>query len=260
MTSIASGLRARVATAALAAALLAAAPAAWPQGPQVAAPAATAASAASAEATIRKNLAARVPQMKIDEIGRTSMPGVWEVLVGTDIFYTDAEGNHLIDGTLLDTRTRRNLTAERVEKLTAIDFEALPAKDAFTIVRGNGKRRMAIFQDPNCGFCKRLEKDLQKLDNVTIHMYLYPILGADSREKSRNIWCAKDRAKAWIDWMVRDVAPPAAACDTAAVDRNVDFGRKHNITGTPTLLFTDGKRVPGAIPVAQVDKHLSDAK
>ena len=136
-------------------------------------------------------------------------------------------------------------------------------KDAFTIVRGNGKRKLAVFEDPNCGYCKRFERDLQKVDNVTIHMFLYPILGADSGDKSRQIWCAKDPAKAWTDWMVRDQTPTqtvTAACDVAAITRNVEFGRKHKISGTPTLLFADGSRVPGAVSAAQVEKYLSDAK
>ena len=134
------------------------------------------------------------------------MPGLFEVRVGTDLFYTDAEGNFLIQGHLIDTKLQRNLTEERIDKLLAIDFDALPLKDAFTIVRGNGKRKMAVFEDPNCGYCKRFERDLQKVDNVTIYMFLYPILGPDSTDKSRNIWCAKDKAKAWLDWMVRDQA------------------------------------------------------
>ena len=221
--------------------------------------------AGAQEATIRKNLGERIPQMqKIDEVSRTPVPGLFEVRVnGTDIFYSDAEGNFLIQGSLIDTKQRRNLTEERVEKLSAIAFDSLPLKDAFTIVRGNGKRRLAVFEDPNCGYCKRFERDLQKVDNVTIHMFLYPILGADSGEKSRNIWCAKDPVKAWLDWMVRDNAPPSsvtAACDVAAVARTVEFGRKHKITGTPTLLFADGSRVPGAISAAQVEKYLNDAR
>ena len=224
-----------------------------------------AAQAQTQEATIRKNLAERIPQMqKIDEVTRTSMPGLFEVRVnGTDIFYSDAEGNFLIQGSLIDTRQRRNLTEERVDKLSAISFESLPLKDAFSIVRGNGKRKLAIFEDPNCGYCKRFERDLQKVDNVTIHLFLYPILGPDSTEKSKNIWCAKDPAKAWQDWMVRDHAPAAAGgppCDTTAVTRNVELGRKHRISGTPTLLFADGSRVPGAISAAQVEKYLSDAR
>ena len=216
--------------------------------------------AVAQEATIRKNLAERIPQLtKIDEVSKSPMPGLYEIRVnGTDIFYTDAEGNFLIQGNLIDTRARRNLTEERVEKLSAISFDTLPIKDAFTIVRGNGKRKMAVFEDPNCGYCKRFERDMQKVDNVTIHMFLYPILGPDSVEKSKNIWCAKDPAKAWLDHMVRDqdVSPGAPGCDVGAITRNVELGRKHKGNGTPTLVFTDGSRVPGAVSAAQVEKFL----
>lgn len=219
-------------------------------------------SAVAQEATIRKNLAERIPQLQaIDEVSKSPMAGLYEVRVnGTEIYYTDAEANFLVQGSLIDTKQRRNLTEERVDKLTAINFEALPFKDAFTIVRGNGKRRLAVFQDPNCGYCKRFERDVQKLNHVTIHMFLYPILSADSNEKSKNIWCAKDRVKAWQDWMVRDQTPAAANCDASAIARNIDIGRKFKITGTPTLVFVDGSRVPGAISVAEVEKHLSEGK
>ena len=214
------------------------------------------------ETAIRRNLAERLPAFaKIDEISKTPMNGLYEVRVNeSDIFYTDAEGNFLIQGSLIDTKAKRNLTEERVEKLNAIDFGALPIKDAFTIVRGNGKRKMAVFEDPNCGYCKRFERDLQKVSDVTIHMFLYPILSPDSTDKSKNIWCAKDRAKTWQDVMVRDAAVPKASCDTAAIERNVDFGRKHKITGTPTVFFADGSRVPGAISSQQVEKLLAEAK
>ena len=221
----------------------------------------TAFGVAAQEATIRKNLAERLPQIeKIDEVTKSPVPGLFEVRVnGTEIFYTDAEANYLVQGNLIDTKQRRNLTEERIEKLLAVNFDTLPFKDAFTIVRGNGKRKLAVFEDPNCGYCKRFERDLQKVDNVTIHMFLYPILGPESVEKSKNIWCAKDKQKAWMDWMVRDVTPAAAKCDTAAITRNVEIGRKYKITGTPTLLFADGSRVPGAIGAAQVEKKLTEA-
>ena len=213
------------------------------------------------EATIRKNLAERVPQLhKIDEVSRTPMNGLWEVRVGSEILYTDPEGNFLIQGSLIDSRLKRNLTEERVDKLTAVDFDALPVKDAFTVVHGNGKRKLAVFEDPNCSYCKRFERDLQKVDNVTIHMFLYPILGGDSPEKSRNIWCSKDRGKAWQDQMVRDQPAPASTCDSTAIARNLEFGRKYKISGTPTLFFSDGSRVPGAIGAPQVEKYLADAK
>ena len=219
------------------------------------------AAAFAQDSSIRKNLTERLPQMgKIDEVSKTPMPGLFEVRVGTDIYYTDAEGNFLIHGQLIDAKAQRNLTEERQDKLLAIDFSALPLKDAFTIVRGNGKRKIALFEDPNCGYCKRFERDLMKVDNVTIHLFLYPILGADSEAKSRNLWCAKDKAKAWQDWMLRDQAAPSASCDSAALARNVEFGKRHKITGTPMMVFADGSRVAGAVPAAQVEKHLADIK
>ena len=214
------------------------------------------------EATLRKNLGERIQQLqKIEEVSKTPIPGLFEIRVnGSEIFYTDAEGNYLLQGSLIDTKQRRNLTEERIDKLTAISFDALPFKDAFTIVRGNGKRKFAVFEDPNCGYCKRFERDLQKVDNVTIYMFLYPILSADSNEKSKHIWCAKDKGKAWQDWMVRDKPAAVANCDTAAIDRNVEIGHKHKINGTPTLIFANGTRVPGAIAAADVEKNLAEAR
>jgi thiol:disulfide interchange protein DsbC len=224
-----------------------------------------AATAAGAqEAAIRKNLAERLPRLgKVDEVTKTPMAGVFEVRVGNDLYYTDGEANYLIQGEMLDARSRRNLTEERVAKLTAFDFEKLPFADAFTIVRGNGKRRLALFEDPNCGYCKHFERDLQKVDNVTIHVFLYPILGPDSVTKSRAIWCARDKGRTWQDWMVRDQAIPAVpapGCEASVLARNVELGRKHQVTGTPTLVFTDGRRLPGAVGPAEVEKQLAEAK
>ena len=213
------------------------------------------------EATIRKNLSERIPQIpKIEEITPTPLAGIYELRLSTnEIYYSDAAGNFLIQGNLIDTKNRRNLTEEREAKLSAIDFSALPLKDAITLVRGNGKRKLAVFEDPNCGYCKRFERDLSKVDNVTVYLFLYPILGADSTDKSRNVWCAKDPASAWTQLMSRDQAPANAQCSTAAIERNIEFGRKHKITGTPTLIAQDGSRVPGAINTAQIEKLLADA-
>ena len=220
--------------------------------------------ASAQEALIRKNLVARIPNLKpIDEVTKTDIPGLYELrLNGTEIYYTDAQGNYLIEGSLIDTRASRNLTEERVNKLTAFKFDDLPIKDAVTIVRGNGKRKMAVFEDPNCGPCKILERNLQKIDNVTIHVFLYPILGPDSGEKSNALWCAKDQSKAWQDWMVRDQtgAATTADCDNAAVGRNVKLGQKHKVNSTPTMVFIDGTRVPGAADAKSIEKMLSDKK
>ena len=210
------------------------------------------------ETLIRKNLAERLPNLpRIEEVRRTPMTGLFEVRTeGNEIYYTDAEANHLIQGELIDTRQKRNLTEERLEKLNGIDFAKLPLKDAITLVQGNGQRKLAVFADPNCGYCKRFERDLQKLENVTIHVFIYPVLGPDSMEKSRHIWCAKDRVKAWQDWMLRAQTPAAVNCDSAAIDRNIEFGRKHRITGTPTSFSAQGHRIQGAVPLAQLEKQL----
>jgi thiol:disulfide interchange protein DsbC len=216
------------------------------------------------EALIRKNIAQRFPDLKaIDEVNKSPMPGLYEIRINSsEIYYTDAQGDYLLVGNLFDTKQRSNLTEERVNKLTAIKFENLPLKDAFTIVRGTGERKLAVFEDPNCGYCKRFERDLATINNVTVYMFLYPILGPDSVEKSKQIWCAKDRGQTWQDWMVREKAipNPAMQCDTDALKRNTELGRVHKLNGTPTLIFVDGTRVPGAIDAKQIEKHLADAK
>ena len=226
------------------------------------APGATAASGAmaapAADAAIRKNLQERLPQLPpIEEIRATAMPGLYEVRVGpAGIFYTDAQGDFLIQGAMMDTKTRRNLTEERINALNAIDFSTLPLKDAIVFKSGNGRRKLAVFEDPNCSYCHRLETELAKVKNLTVYMFLYPILGPDSTAKSQNIWCAANRTKAWQDWMLRQKTPAAAQCDTAAVQRILDFGRGHRITGTPTIVFEDGRRVSGAMDAAALENML----
>ena len=215
------------------------------------------------DANLKKTLTERIPQLeKIDEVRATPMSGLYEVRVGTDIFYTDAKGNYLIQGELIDTKARRNLTEDRMTQLTAVDFKQLPLKDAITIVHGKGERKMAVFEDPNCGYCKRFEKDLQSVKDVTVYTFLYPILSPDSVEKSRNIWCAKDPSKEWTSHMTKGTDAPVApsSCDVTALQRNMEFGRKYKITGTPTIFFADGSRVPGAIGAEDLEKRLKTIK
>ncbi len=216
------------------------------------------------EAAIRKNLAERLPNLpRIDEVRPTPVPGVFEVrFAGTEILYSDASGDHIfVEGSLVETRSMSNLTEARIEKLMAIDFDKLPLKDAFVFKQGTGARRMAVFVDPNCGYCKRFERDLLTVKDVTIYTFLLPILGPDSVAKSRDIWCAKDAGLAWRGWMLDNKLPPVAAakCDSQALDRNRDFGRKNRINGTPAVVFEDGTRKPGALPPDLVEKLLAAA-
>jgi thiol:disulfide interchange protein DsbC len=211
------------------------------------------------EATIRKNLAERLPGLtKIDEVSKMPMPGLWEVRVGTDVYYTDDAGNHFIEGQIIDTRSKVNLTEVRLNKLTAIDFASLPLKDAVVVKQGTGARKLAVFGDPNCGYCKRLEKDLLAVKDVTIYTFLMPILGPDSTAKSRDIWCAKDNGKVWRDWMVDGQAIPKtmAKCDASALERNLALGQKHKVNGTPAIVFEDGSRAPGALPAQQIESRI----
>ena len=215
-------------------------------------------SALADEASIRKNLADRLADFPgIDEVNKTPIPGVYELRLGTEVLYTDEQGDHIIQGALIDTRTRTNLTEARLNKLNAIDFASLPLKDALVWKQGSGARRMAVFADPNCGYCRRFERDLQKVKDVTVYTFLIPILGGDSPEKSKNIWCAKDSMSVWRDWMINGVMPQrvTTSCETP-IARNLALSRKHRITGTPSIVFEDGTRIPGAISVEQIEKHL----
>ena len=214
------------------------------------------------EAAIRKNLPQRVPNLPpIDEVTKTAIPGVYEVRIGgTEILYADEQGDHVFQGNLIDTRSRSNLTEARINKLTAIDFDKLPLKDAIPWKTGTGARKLAVFADPNCGYCKRLEADLQKLKNVTVYTFLIPVLGADSAEKSKNIWCSKDATKAWLGWMLEGKQPVKSMgnCETP-LERNLALSQKHRINGTPALIFSDDTRVPGAIGLEEIEKRLSEA-
>ena len=216
--------------------------------------------AVAQEAVIRKNIAERLPDFpKIDEISKTPIPGLYELRIGAEILYTDERGDHLIEGHLIETKTRADLTTARIDKITAIDFASLPLKDAIVWKQGSGARKLVVFADPNCGYCKKFEKEMQQVKDVTVYTFLYPILGGDSPDKSRDIWCAKDHGVVWRDWMIKGTTPlrSTAPCDTAALQRNVALGKKFRVNGTPALVFEDGKRVPGAMAPEQVEKQLA---
>ncbi len=215
------------------------------------------------EAAIRKAIAERMPDFpKIDEVTKTPIAGLYEIRFGADVFYTDETGSYVIDGQLIETKSRSNLTEQRVAKLTAIDFKTLPLADAVVWKQGTGERKLVVFADPNCGYCKKFERDIASLKNVTVYTFLYPILGGDSPAKSRSIWCAKDRTVAWRDWMIKGTPVPdaAASCDAAALQRNLALGRKYKINGTPGLVFEDGSKRPGALDADAVEKMLVAAR
>jgi thiol:disulfide interchange protein DsbC len=218
------------------------------------------AAATAGEAEIRKAIAEKLPKLPaLDEVSKSPIPGLYEVRFnGSQILYADENGSHLIDGSLIETRTMTNLTEARIDKLTAFDFAKLPLADAVAIKQGTGARKLVVFSDPNCGYCKKVERDLLALKDVTIYTFLFPILGPDSTVKSKDIWCAKDRGKVWRDWMISATAIPKAMgeCDTTVLDRNLALGKKHNVRGTPAVVYSDGTRSPGAVPLEQIEARI----
>lgn len=202
------------------------------------------------EADVRK--AAEAKLGKVEKISKAPMAGMWEVWVEGQIFYIDDKAGYMLFGNLLDMKTGKNLTAER-------QFNALPLDLALKQVRGTGKNVMVTFEDPNCGYCKKLAKDVLTLKDVTVYTFLLPVLGDDSYEKSKAIWCAPDRSKAWVDWMTAGKAPPAAPakCDIAGLNRSAQLGSRLRINGTPAIFFAGGERVGGYIPAAEIEKRFS---
>lgn len=220
-----------------------------------------AATAQASEEAVKKAMNEFIGGPAVESVRKTPYAGMYEVLLNSgELLYTDEKVKFIIDGRIIDTTKRIDVTQQRRNELAAIDFSTLPLDNAIKQVRGKGERVIASFEDPNCGYCKRLGAELALMDNVTIYTFLYPVLGQDSDTKSRNIWCAKDRAKAWNDWILDNRAPPAATCDTSVVDANIAFGRSLRISGTPTLFFADGRRVGGFLRAPQIEEVFSEIK
>ncbi len=188
------------------------------------------------------------------------IPGLFEVQVNNEIFYTDSNAKYLIQGEMVELASGNNLTTKRQEDINRIKWSELPQAQAFKVVRGNGSRQIAVFSDPHCGYCKRLEKTLQQLDNVTIYNYLIPILSADSALKSKQIWCAADQQKVWNDWMLNNLGPSGKSDCANPIDKNLTLAKNYGINGTPTIFFTDGSRFPGAVQLADIEKKLASLK
>ena len=216
---------------------------------------------AQSEQQIRSELQKKIgSNTKIKSVSLSPIPGVYEVLVGNDIFYTDVNSKYLIQGEIIEIATGKNITEQKQADLNRIKWSELNPANALKVVRGNGSRQLAVFSDPNCGYCKRLDKSLQQLDNVTIFTYLIPILSPDSTQKSKQIWCSADSQKTYIDWMINGVIPSGKSDCTTPLDKNMAFAKTYGITGTPTIFFTDGSRFPGAVQISDIEKKFSSLK
>jgi len=234
--------------------------------PQGAARAQAPASASASEpapeavtATIRKALEPVLRGGKVDEVRRTPLPGIYEARLGNTLLYVDEKGQYLFyEGDLIELKGLRNLTQERVEQLQAIRFDDLPLNLALKQVVGKGSRRIAVFEDPNCGFCKRMRADLVKLDDITIYTFPMAFLAADSDTKARKALCADDPVKAWNELLLQNKLPNnPGSCDTS-IEKVRELTQKLGITGTPVTYFSNGKRLSGYAPPERFNALLAE--
>ncbi|MEW6678820.1 MAG: DsbC family protein [Pseudomonadota bacterium] len=214
---------------------------------------------------IRQAVQELAPGAKVTQINKTSLKGVMEVTIDGDqgpmVVYADEQGAHLLVGDLLDVKSKRNLTKERMDKLTEVKWDSLPLKNAIKVVRGNGKRKLAVFSDPDCPYCKKAEAEFAKLDNVTIYTFLYPLsFHQDAARKSKLVWCSKDRSQAWLDLMLKGQVPPGKATCEDPIDENLALGTRLKVEGTPAMILANGKRIPGFVPAARLEALLDAAQ
>jgi len=219
--------------------------------------------AQTVEAKLKKLLQGRLGnEQPVESVTKTPYGGLYEVKVGNELVYTDADGKFVFIGHVFDTETSKDLTQAKLDELNKIKFSDLPLDLAAKSVKGNGKRVIAVFEDPNCGYCKRFRKSLVEIKDLTVYTFMYPILGDDSLKKVKNMWCSADKAKAWDDWMIEGKAAPNApdSCSTTAIDKVVELGKKYRVSGTPTIIFADGSRIPGAIDAKTLENKLAQIK
>jgi thiol:disulfide interchange protein DsbC len=214
---------------------------------------------AQQEERIKAELKKRVPEAPVDAVRKAGYGNLYEVVAGGEIYYTDESASFLIAGSILDLKSKQNVTEARLRQINALKWSELPLDQAIKITRGNGSRKIAVFEDPNCGYCKRFERDLLGVSDITVYVFLYPILAPDSVEKSKAVWCATDRAKMWLDHMTRDVAISGDTKCATPIDRILALGKEKRLTGTPTIVFENGERVPGAMTLADFEKKLAES-
>ncbi|MBC3871155.1 DsbC family protein [Undibacterium oligocarboniphilum] len=211
------------------------------------------------ETAVKKLVEPRLADgIKVDSVTKTPYAGLYEVRVGSEVLYTDEKAQYLFIGNVIDAKNGVNYTKARTDDLSRVKFSDLPLESALKMVKGDGKRVIAVFEDPNCGYCKRLRKTLAGMDNITVYTFMYNILSEDSAVKSKNIWCSADRNKAWEDWMLngKAAAPAQSNCVTPN-DKILALGQKLRVNGTPAIFFADGSRVPGALDAKGLEEKFA---
>ena len=217
------------------------------------------------ETQIRKALEPKLGGAKIEGVQPAPVAGLWEVRVRTErglrILYTDATAAHVIDGNIHDVRANRDLTEERLRKLNAVKFEALPIDLAVKVQRGNGKRVLAMFSDPYCPACRQFERTLGQMDDITVYVFMFPVIRPENIDHSRAVWCSPDRAKAWLELAAapQPKVPQAAPSCPNPVDKVLDYGQRLGVNSTPTLIFANGERLAGGLRLADLTEMLEKA-
>jgi thiol:disulfide interchange protein DsbC len=217
----------------------------------------TAVAASGDENAVRQAFHAKFPKMTVESVTRMPFQNMYELVVDGQVFYTDEKASYLFSGNLLDLRSGRprNLTQESTAKMAAAVLSK-STENAVKRVKGNGKRVIYTFEDPNCGYCKELQKELTKVNDVTIYTFLWAILSPDSVEKAKAIWCSKDRARAWEDTMLKGVSPSGPRnCDTP-LEKNAQLAQRFGLRGTPGVYLANGEQIGGFVPAAQLEAAL----
>lgn len=210
---------------------------------------------------LQKTLTERLPKAQIVDIQPASVPGLYEVFTGGALFYSDATGDYIFNGSLIDTRTKKNLTEDRVNERNAIRFDSLPFEKAIKVVKGDGSRKLAVFTDPDCPYCKRLEEEMKSVSNVTMYLFMFPLkIHPNAERHAKSIWCSDDRPTAWTSWVLDKKEPTDKTCQNDPVAATLQLGEKLNVNGTPTIYFEDGSRQAGAMKAADLEARMNDAK
>lgn len=218
-----------------------------------------AAAAQANESLIRKTLTAQFPGASIASVQKTPYSGLFEVYLDGQLVYIDAKAQYVFTGDVIDLKNRTNVTQARLNQLQAVKWDALPLNNALKTVKGNGSRKLVVFSDVDCPYCRKFEAELEKVDNITVYTFLYPIEGLHPKavQTSKQIWCAPDRNEAWDRYITRGTIPKNDGNCANPVEATVALGNKLKVSGTPTIIFANGQRVPGMVPAAQLEKLLA---
>lgn len=215
-----------------------------------------------ASSTLMQTLQKRFPTVRINSVQPSPVPGLYQVIAGDQVVYTDASGDHMIVGRMMDTKTRQDMSAQALDSFYTIDFKSLPFGEAIKIVKGNGEHKMALFADPDCPYCRQLEQSMQSVTNVTVYLFLFPLeqVHPHAMADATAIWCSPDRASAWTNWMVnRTPIPAGGSCANSPIARISALADSLHVHSTPTIFLENGKRIDGAIPASQLQGMIAQA-